>query len=223
MTRTLRLTADLVRRLPPRVDDGGPVLVTAPDPDYYETTAAQILAQRPDNGELSIFAVGSLNWNPRFEVAERRAAHVNGWRREFCLGPIRRMRGSPGAPGLLLSLDRGGAYPGVVRRIPSGRSGRSACRADADGTPGAAAVGNRLGHSARHSVHHGPHLSPLLPRTSRDRRCRHPRFGCWTNGNHGRISLERGDRTRKGWSPRSLSLAPSSHGCRPAGAVAGPH
>lgn len=112
-----RLTRALVDRLPPRVDERGPVRVSDPEPAYYEDTATDILSklERPD--ELWVFAAGSLIWNPRFDVIERRTAHVEGWRRSFCIGPDRRMRGSPSAPGLMLSIDRGGSCSGVVLRM----------------------------------------------------------------------------------------------------------
>lgn len=120
MTEPMRLTRALVDRLPPRTDERGPVLVDAPDPDFYARTAANILSQLDEPDGLWVFAVGSLIWNPRFEVAERRVARVDGWRRSFCLGPDRRFRGSPLAPGRMLSLDRGGQCPGVVLRMQPG-------------------------------------------------------------------------------------------------------
>ncbi|WP_162409607.1 gamma-glutamylcyclotransferase [Acuticoccus sediminis] len=116
MTDTLRLTRALVDRLPPRTDERGPLMVDAPGPDYYERTAEAVLSrlERPD--ELWVFAAGSLIWKPRFTVAERRVAHLDGWRRAFCIGD-RRFRGCPSAPGLMMSLDRGGSCSGVVLRM----------------------------------------------------------------------------------------------------------
>lgn len=52
-------------------------------------------------------------------VAERRAARLEGWRRAFCLND-RRMRGCPSTPGLMMSLDRGGTCAGVVLRMDAG-------------------------------------------------------------------------------------------------------
>ncbi len=118
MKEALRLTRDLIDRLPPRTDERGPVVAMPPDPNYYRQTAGTILSQleRPD--ELWVFAAGSLIWDPRFEVAERRAAHIDGWRRAFCIGD-RRFRGCPSAPGLMMSLERGGTCSGVVLRMAS--------------------------------------------------------------------------------------------------------
>ncbi len=53
------------------------------------------------------------------DVAERRAAHVTGWSRAFCLSD-RRFRGCPSKPGLMMALDRGGACSGVALRMDTG-------------------------------------------------------------------------------------------------------
>lgn len=117
----LRLTRELVDRLPARVDERGPERLTAPDPDYYERTAAGIVAELGPKEDLWVFAIGSLIWNPRFDVAERRVALARGWKRSFCYGPETRYRGSPAAPGYMLSLDRGeGECWGVALRMASG-------------------------------------------------------------------------------------------------------
>ncbi|MDK3016477.1 gamma-glutamylcyclotransferase [Pseudodonghicola flavimaris] len=116
MTDPLCLTRALVDRLPPRTDERGPVKLHQPEPGYHERMAEAILAQSDGSGPLWIFAAGSLIWNPRFEVAERRAAHVRGWQRSFCISD-QRFRGSPSAPGLMMSLDRGGACTGMVLRM----------------------------------------------------------------------------------------------------------
>lgn len=117
MTRTLRLTRELVNKLPERVDERGPVRVADPEPDYYDRTVTEIMSalHRPD--ELWVFAIGSLIWNPRCEVVARQPGLVKGWRRSFCIGPDRRFRGSPSAPGRMLSLDRGGECWGVALRM----------------------------------------------------------------------------------------------------------
>lgn len=117
MARVLDLTRELVNRLPEKVDAQGPVRVSTAHPDYYDTTADTILAAMdPDHG-LWVFAIGSLIWNPRCPVVARRPAHVRGWRRSFCLGPMMRHRGNPDAPGRMLSLDRGGECPGIILQM----------------------------------------------------------------------------------------------------------
>lgn len=112
-----RLTRDLVNRLPERVDKRGPIRVSDPPPEYFYDTAADILSNTQNPDELWVFAIGSLIWNPRCDVVERKSALVRGWRRSFCIGPDRRFRGNPDAPGLMLSLDRGGQCWGVAMRM----------------------------------------------------------------------------------------------------------
>jgi len=114
----LRLTRALIDRMPPRTDERGPVLLEDPPPEVYEQNAADILTWLGPSGDVWVFAAGSLIWNPRM-VAERRAAHVAGWRRAFCLAD-RRFRGCPSMPGLMMSLDRGGACSGVALRMDTG-------------------------------------------------------------------------------------------------------
>ncbi|SNS74211.1 gamma-glutamylcyclotransferase [Tropicimonas sediminicola] len=124
MTARLRLSRELVERLPSRVDERGPVRVPDPPPEYYPETATRLIDAVPPGEGLWVFAAGSLIWNPRFEEVERRAAMVHGWRRAFCYHDAR-MRGSPKTPGRMLSLDRGGACGGfVIRMAPDGLEDR---------------------------------------------------------------------------------------------------
>lgn len=113
----LKLTRELVGRLPAKVELEGPVQVERPGDEYYEGAAATVLAAKAPDVPLWVFAIGSLIWNPRFEVAERRPALVKGWHRSFCLGPTLRWRGNPDAPGRMLSLDRGGECWGLALRM----------------------------------------------------------------------------------------------------------
>jgi cation transport protein ChaC len=119
MPAELRLTRELVDRLPARVDERGPVRWPDPPDAYYRETAETILSAVP-GGDLWVFAIGSLIWKPRFPVVERRPAVVRGWHRAFCLGPDTRYRGNPAAPGLMLALDRGGQCRGIVLRMDPG-------------------------------------------------------------------------------------------------------
>ncbi len=75
----------------------------------------EAMADRPD-GDLWIFAYGSLIWNPTVQVVERRVARIDGWRRSFCLSSVAG-RGSPLAPGVVLGLEAGGACDGVALRL----------------------------------------------------------------------------------------------------------
>ncbi|MEO8241144.1 MAG: gamma-glutamylcyclotransferase [bacterium] len=113
----MRLTKDLVARLPCSVPDPGPMARNDVPDSYYAATGADILAQRPTDGQLWVFAFGSILWKRRFEVVEERAAMIRGWHRKFCLGPDTRYRGNPEAPGVMLSMDRGGQCRGMVLRM----------------------------------------------------------------------------------------------------------
>lgn len=76
---------------------------------------AEFMKTRPA-GDLWIFAMGSLVWNPALRVAERRVAKVRGWHRSFCLS-MAIGRGTPDEPGLVLGLDQSGVCEGVAFRI----------------------------------------------------------------------------------------------------------
>ena len=123
MARQLRLTRELVDRLPRRTHDPGPLARGAVPEEYYGQVGAEILAQvagRP----LWVFAFGSILWQRRFAVVEEQAATVRGWHRKFCLGPDTRYRGSSAAPGVMLALARGGQCRGMVLRMAE--AGRAA-------------------------------------------------------------------------------------------------
>lgn len=115
-TPSHRLTPDLVAKLPCSVPDPGPLPGRQVD-FCARTTARRVLAELPQEAPLWVFAYGSILWKRRFEVAEERAAKVRGWHRKFCLGPDTRYRGNPDAPGVMLSLDRGGQCAGKVLRM----------------------------------------------------------------------------------------------------------
>ena len=118
--RKMRLTQAHLALLPARIDPGPMPLDGGgrpPDSYYSATTAALINAVAP-NGEMWLFAFGSLIWNKRFTFDEERPGVVRGWHRDFCLGPDTRFRGNPAAPGYMLSLDRGGQCKGMVYRLP---------------------------------------------------------------------------------------------------------
>lgn len=125
--RKMRLTEAHVALLPARIDDPGPMPTDAhgPRPDsYYAAATEELMSGVPPNGEMWLFACGSLIWNKRFTFVEERPGLVRGWHRDFCLGPDTRFRGNPEAPGYTLSLDRGGQCKGMVYRL--GRDGLAA-------------------------------------------------------------------------------------------------
>jgi cation transport protein ChaC len=112
----LRLTNDLVARLPCSIPDPGPMDRAEVQDSYYCDTTRAVLDARPADG-LWVFAFGSILWKRRFEVVEERPARVRGWHRKFSLGPDTRYRGNPDAPGVMLSLCPGGQCQGKVLRM----------------------------------------------------------------------------------------------------------
>jgi cation transport protein ChaC len=72
----------------------------------------------PD-GELWVFAYGSLMWAPDFEPARARPVLVHGWRRGFTLRSTQAW-GCKARPGLCASLHVGGAVAGRALLIRAG-------------------------------------------------------------------------------------------------------
>lgn len=114
----MALTQDLVARATRTVEDEGPspgtVYMTDED---YETAIHDVLGRAP-TGDIRLFGYGSLLWKPACEFTESRIATVRGWHRAFCFR-VTRFRGTPGKPGLMLALDRGGRCKGMVFRLPA--------------------------------------------------------------------------------------------------------
>lgn len=92
------------------------------DNDAFRASIDRMLAARPEAVQafdgVFVFAYGSLIWNPCVEVAERRAARLYGYHRDFRLH-MPYGRGSPEAPGLMLALAGGGSCHGVALRVPA--------------------------------------------------------------------------------------------------------
>lgn len=121
----LRLNESLVKRLPNRTEEQGTRLKKRPALGYFKNTAAQLIESLRPQTDIWIFAAGSLIWNPRMDVGEQRIAHIQGWRRSFCLRDVR-ARGCPSAPGLMMSLDRGGSCEGVALQMKTGSNPKAA-------------------------------------------------------------------------------------------------
>jgi len=70
----------------------------------------------PRQGDLWVFGYGSLMWDPGFDHAESAKGVLHGYHRAFCMYSERH-RGTPGRPGLVLALDRGGCCHGIAYRV----------------------------------------------------------------------------------------------------------
>lgn len=119
--RKMRLTEAHLALLPASIDDPGPMRLDGEEPrpdSYYSATTAALIDAIPPDGDMWLFAFGSLIWNKRFTFDAERTGVARGWHRDFCLGPDTRYRGNPGAPGYTLSLDQGGQCKGMVYRLP---------------------------------------------------------------------------------------------------------
>ena len=70
---------------------------------------------RPD-GDLWIFAYGSLLWRPDFDYVEAQPVTIHGYHRALCIRSVE-YRGTAEVPGLVFGLDRGGSCRGLAFRI----------------------------------------------------------------------------------------------------------
>lgn len=73
------------------------------------------------DGDLWVFAYGSLMWDPGFLFEEIRQADVTGYARHFCLKDEIGGRGTRDAPGLVAALDKGSGCTGLAFRIAKDR------------------------------------------------------------------------------------------------------
>jgi cation transport protein ChaC len=117
--RVLSLTPAHVARVHRQIEDKGqpPGLMPQTDQDYADWVD-RILASHPaPDRPTQLFAYGSLIWRPEIEHGGEQGGFLPGWRRSFCLRQWR-FRGSPEYPGLMMSLDLGGACQGVLFELP---------------------------------------------------------------------------------------------------------
>lgn len=121
--RPIQLTPELVARIAP----AGEAPLHDPGWRVLEEADLDRLAARLTRGRrrpLSVFAYGSLLWNPGFEVGGRRLATAQGWHRSFSIS-LDHFRGSPERPGLMLALASGGCCEGLVLDIAPGTEAQS--------------------------------------------------------------------------------------------------
>ncbi|NLC36291.1 MAG: gamma-glutamylcyclotransferase [Alcaligenaceae bacterium] len=84
--------------------------------ERIEASMQDMLARRPPNEPVWVFAYGSLIWNPVFHFVESCPAVLDGWRRSFCIRLLAG-RGSPEQPGRMMSLAAGGCTQGLALRL----------------------------------------------------------------------------------------------------------
>jgi cation transport protein ChaC len=115
----LALTPELVALIERMEPDPGPEPGRHdPTDEEFAAMAAQVLARAPE-GDLWLFAYGSLIWNPGHDFVEQTRAIALGWHRSFCL-TLTRWRGTREVPALMMALDRGGSCTGIAYRLPPG-------------------------------------------------------------------------------------------------------
>jgi len=116
MRDTLDLTEDHVARATRAVEKDLTLSKYTPATEAdFDRMTDRVLSGRPE-GPLKIFAYGSLIWKPTFEATGRRVARAQGWDREFSM-IMRGFRGTPDAPGLMMTMMSGGQCRGVSFEI----------------------------------------------------------------------------------------------------------
>ncbi len=118
--RRLTLTVDHIARVHRPVADAGVEAGAAlhTDVDYDGWVEAMMRSHPDPSGPTWLFAYGSLIWKPEIEHVGERLGSARGWHRAFCFR-VRRFRGTPHQPGLMMALDRGGECRGVLYELPS--------------------------------------------------------------------------------------------------------
>lgn len=115
------LTADHISRIHRTLVDPGiePGAQLHTDADYDEWVERTIATHPAPALPTLLFAYGSLIWKPEIEHVGEEIGVARGWHRSFCFR-MRRFRGTPEQPGLMMALDRGGQCRGAVYHLPDG-------------------------------------------------------------------------------------------------------
>lgn len=117
--RILSLTPAHVALVHREIRDAGPPpgQQSQTDDDYAEWVSRMAARHPAPDRPTQLFAYGSLIWRPEIEHIREQNGVLHGWHRSFCLRQFR-FRGTPEAPGLMMSLDRGGDCHGVLFELP---------------------------------------------------------------------------------------------------------
>ena len=117
--RKLTLTADHVARIHRVIQDQGvaPGTELHTDADYDGWVQRMIETHPAPSAATRLFAYGSLIWKPEIAHTGEQLGSARGWHRAFCFH-MRRFRGTPEQPGLMMALDRGGQCRGVLYDLP---------------------------------------------------------------------------------------------------------
>lgn len=110
-----------------RTTDVGAIMANDPKMAAFRSmlyTPAERLAFRDKaladhDGDLWIFAYGSLMWDPAIRFDKVLRAYAPDYSRAFILKDIYGGRGTPDAPGLMAALDQGDGCEGLVFRVPA--------------------------------------------------------------------------------------------------------
>lgn len=86
--------------------------------EFRTASRNEVLSSHRD-GDLWIFAYGSLMWDPAFLFNEVRRAKVPDHARRFILKDVWGGRGTSELPGLMAALDEGDGCDGLIYRISS--------------------------------------------------------------------------------------------------------
>jgi cation transport protein ChaC len=87
--------------------------------EQYDEHLLEFMLDRHE-GPIGVFAYGSLIWKPVFAPAAILRATALGWQRAFTLR-LKRFRGTPECPGLMMQIDQGGNCEGVLHMLPADR------------------------------------------------------------------------------------------------------
>lgn len=115
--RRLSLTPAHIKKIHRVIPDLGPPPGREPmtDAEHWALTD-ELLAAPHGQGDIWVFAYGSLIWKPECATCEQRHARLKGWHRSFCI-KLTAFRGTLEQPGLMMGLEAGGEVEGVIQRI----------------------------------------------------------------------------------------------------------